>query len=567
MQKLLDAETEKNVQTWLAGDYDAETKQAIEAMSAEELTDAFYRQLEFGTGGLRGIMGVGCNRMNIYTVRAATQGLANYIRKVVQGEPAVLISYDSRHHSRTFAQESARVLAANGIKAYIFKTLHPTPLASFGCRHLRCAAAVMVTASHNPREYNGYKVYWSHGGQVLPPHDQGIIAEVEQITSPDDVREAPLDDPLIEWVGEEVDRAYLEAIAPCAALPDQNRSHGSQLRIVYTSLHGTGEPLTLAALRDWGFTDLHPVEKQCIPDGDFPTLDKPNPEEHAAMKLGIDQLKGVEGDILLGSDPDADRLGVAVRHGSEVTLLNGNQIASLCLDHLLTHGKLPPSPAAIKTIVTTELFAAICKSHDVTCFNVLTGFKYIGQLMEAWARDGGHSFVFGAEESYGYLVGTHARDKDAVVCAALVSEIALDAKRKGETLLDRLNGLYERHGVYREGLRALTFEGKAGAERMNSLMEGLRSSPPSHFADIAVHTVEDYKRASATDMGTGKERPLTLPRSNVLLYWLADGSRLVVRPSGTEPKIKLYGGVVDKELSVADKKLDSLLDALQAHLQ
>jgi phosphomannomutase len=570
MPKLLDPETEKNVQTWLTGDYDAETKAAIEKMSPEELTDAFYQRLEFGTGGLRGIMGVGSNRMNVYNVRAATQGLANYILKVRQGEPSVLISYDSRHQSRTFAEETARVLAANGIHAYIFKTIHPTPLASFGCRHLRCAAAVMVTASHNPPEYNGYKVYWHHGGQVLPPHDAGIIAEVDKIVSPDQVREAPLDDPMIEWVGEEIDRAYLEATEPLAKLPEQNHAHGGKLKVVYTSLHGTGEPLALASMRQWGFTDLYPVEKQCIPDGDFPTLKKPNPEEHAAMQMGMDQVQALQADILLGTDPDADRLGVGVRHNGEVTLLNGNQIACLCLDHLLTHGDLPVFPAAIKTIVTTELFAAICKAHDVACFNVLTGFKYIGQLMESWARDGDHSFVFGAEESYGYLTGTHARDKDAIAPSSLVCEIALDAKLKGQTLLDRLDALYTKYGLYREGLVSLTFTGKEGADRMQQLMAALRAEHPTQFAGVAVLSVEDYKTSTATDLKTGQQRPLTLPRSNVLLYWLDDGSRLVIRPSGTEPKIKLYGGVVERNpssIETADRRLDALLNALKQHLQ
>lgn len=582
----LDPVTKKNMDLWLDGHYDAETKKTIQRMLVEnpkEIVDAFYTNLTFGTAGLRGIMGVGCNRMNVYTVRAATQGLANYLNKqpASSGEHSVFIGYDSRHNSQVFSEEAAKVLAANGIRVYLCKELRPTPLVSFGCRYKHCTAAIMVTASHNPAQYNGYKVYWNDGGQVLPPHDKGIMEEFNAITDVTMVKSADsLSNPLIELVGKEIDDAYLKAITPLQNYPKENKDFGNTLKVVYTSLHGTGITLMPQALNLWGFTNQTLVKNQVVPDGDFPTVASPNPEERSALKLGIETLLEVNGDLLIASDPDADRVAVAINHNHEVQTLNGNQIASLCLHHiceaLSSHQALPERAAFIKSIVTTELFQTIVDSYGRTCFNVLPGFKYIAEKIREWeVEPNGYRYVFGGEESYGYLLGTQTRDKDAILSGVLLCEIALHAKRHGKTLIDLMNEIYIKYGVYEEKLLSVSFEdSKEGKEQMVKSMVRLRSDPPKAFSGVTVTAIEDYQSSVRIDLKTGVKKPLTLPKTDFLLFWLVDGSKVMIRPSGTEPKIKLYCGVFNKEfckqgISVANamkecqKRADGYLAALR----
>lgn len=580
-----DAATQKNVDEWLNGNYDQSTKEEIQQLIKEnpqEIVDAFYTTLSFGTGGLRGIMGVGTNRMNVYTVRAATQGLANYINmqpKTGQ-EHSAFIGYDSRLNSRLFAEESAKVLAGNGIRVYIFEDIRPTPFVSFGCRYKKCIAGIMITASHNPANYNGYKAYWADGGQILPPHDAKIIQEVQRVTDPSQVKAiANLHHPLIEWVGKGIDQAYFQAIAPLQNYPKENQEFGNSLKIVYTSLHGTGISVMPQALANWGFTNLTLVEKQVIPDGNFPTVAYPNPEEKAALQLGIKKLEEVKGDLLIATDPDADRIGVVVCHQGSSHMLNGNQVAALCLDHvcnaLTTQGRMPAKAAFIKTIVTTELFKTICDSYHKTCVNVLTGFKYIAQKIREWEKDSknGLQFVFGGEESYGYLLGTQVRDKDAVIMSALICEIALKAKREGRTLVDVLEDLYKRHGVFFETLLSLKFEEtKEGKEKIAAGIKRLQHSPPQSLGGIPVVVLEDYQLSIKTDLQTGKVEKITLPKSDVLLFWLADESKVIIRPSGTEPKVKIYCGVREKSipsipeaLVAAEAKANALSHDLQTH--
>lgn len=577
----MDTTTNKNVDLWLKGHYDPETKATIQRLLEEnpkEIEDAFYTTMSFGTGGMRGIMGVGSNRMNSYTVGAATQGLANYLNKqppTPKGH-SVFIGYDSRHHSREFAEESAKILAANGIHAYLCKELRPTPYVSFGCRYKHCSAAIMVTASHNPKEYNGYKVYWNDGGQVLPPHDKQIIAEFNAITDVAMIEKvSTLKHPLIEWVGEDVDKAYLKAITDLQSYPNDNKANGGLLKVIYTSLHGTGISLMPQALQRWGFTNVALVDKQITVDGDFPTVTHPNPEEPAALAMGIQRLKEVQGDLLIATDPDADRVAVAVAHKGKVELLNGNQIACLCLEHIceaLTHlGKLPERAAFVKSIVTTEMFQAIADHYHRPCFNILPGFKYVAEKIRLWELDPeGYQFVFGAEESYGYLLGTQSRDKDAILSGVLLCEIALQAKLKGKTLIDKLDDLYRKYGVYYEALKGIEFEaGKAGSEQMREVMVKLRSNPPEAIAGVPVIAIEDYAISQTKELASGKTHHLAFPKSDVLLFWLADKTKVVVRPSGTEPKVKLYCGVVDAQEPL-DKALQSCqerAERIQADLQ
>lgn len=580
-----DAATQRNVDEWLNGNYDAETKEEIKRLlreSPKDIVDAFYTNLTFGTGGLRGIMGVGTNRMNVYTVRAATQGLANYINKQGKGSNghSVFIGYDSRLNSRDFAEESAKVLAGNGIRVYIFEDIRPTPLVSFGCRYKKCTAAIMITASHNPASYNGYKVYWDDGGQILPPHDEKIIEQVDLIKDPSQVKMIEtMHHPLIEWVGSGVDDAYFQAIAPLQNYPKENQQFGNTLKVVYTSLHGTGIAVMPKALSNWGFTNLTLVEKQVIPDGRFPTAPYPNPEEKAALQLGMKKLEEVNGDILIATDPDADRVGVVVRHHGENRILTGNQVASLCLEHVCKaldkSGKMPAKAAFVKTIVTTELFKAIADSYRKNCSNVLTGFKYIAQKIREWESDpkSGLQFVFGGEESYGYLLGTQVRDKDAIVMSDLICEMALDAKLQGKTLVDLLEDLYRKHGVYFETLLSVKFEeSKEGKEKMAAGIKKLQLSPPTSLAGIPVVATEDYESSVRTTLKTGKKEPLLFPKSDVLLFWLEDDSKVIIRPSGTEPKVKIYCGVkeepsptIEAALAKGEAKAKRLVADLSRH--
>lgn len=576
----LDPITQKNVDLWLKGGYDEETKQKIRTLLEEnpqEVVDAFYKNLTFGTGGMRGIMGVGTNRMNSYTVKLATQGLANYILKQEEkNKHAVLIGFDSRHHSKEFAEEAAKVLAANGIEVYLFRDLRPTPLVSFGCRFKNCISAIMITASHNPPEYNGYKVYWSDGAQVLPPHDVGIIEEVGKITDLNQVKSLEtLDSPLIHLIEEEVDDAYLQEIFDLQFYPEENKDEGYELKIVYTSLHGTGITLAPRALRMWGFTNLNFVDKQIIPNGDFPTARYPNPEFREALLEGIKVLQESKSDLLIATDPDADRMGVVVLHQGAEVILNGNQIACIAMEHiceaLKNQNKLSEKTAFVKSIVTSELFKKIAESFQANSFDVLTGFKYVAEKIREWDLTGAYDYIFGAEESYGYLLGKVARDKDAILASALISEIALKAKMQHKTLVDLLNDLYLKYGIYMTKLISIEFaETKEGGEEMKAAMQKLRENHLKELDGIAVSQIDDYLISKSHNMESGETKSLSLPKSDLMIFWLKDESKIMVRPSGTEPKVKIYGEVVLRDSSdlaegerEAEQKAAQLLNAIE----
>ncbi|MBS0603617.1 MAG: phospho-sugar mutase [Verrucomicrobia bacterium] len=579
-QSAISPEIERRVNYWLTGPFDEATKTQVRALkdgNPQGLVDAFFSDLSFGTGGLRGIMGPGTNRMNVYTIRLATQGLANYLHKQnPQGKLSVLIGYDSRHHSEEFAKEAARVLAASGIHVYLLSQLRPTPYISFACRYKKANAAIMITASHNPKEYNGYKVYWSDGAQVVAPHDEGIVKEVDALKDLSSVKLAEINDPLIESVPTSLDDAYLKAIAPLQHFPEENKKSGPSLKIVYTSLHGTGITIVPRALKEWGFSSIRLIDEQVTIDGDFPTVKFPNPEYRETLKLGIEYLEKTQSDIVLATDPDADRIGVVVRHQGQSVLINGNEMAAICVEYLCEVlpklKKMPPMGAFVTTIVTTELLKTIAEKNGAACFEVLTGFKYIGEKIHQWeTSQEGYQFIFGAEESYGYLLGTHARDKDAIISSCLIAEIALQAKLQGKTLIDKLNEIYEKYGVFREKQMSLNFNpGKEGMDQMASVMSRLRSSPPRSVGGTPVVCMEDYEKRSRLILSSNKTEKLDLPQSDVLLFRLADKSRLVIRPSGTEPKIKIYGCVtaenfqtIDSGVKACDENLDKLLAALK----
>ena len=575
----LDPIAKKNIDHWLSEEYDEATKADIRKRLGEkdpELNDAFYTHLEFGTGGMRGIMGVGTNRMNVYTIAKATQGLANYIHSQTPSSPSVLIGYDSRHHSKEFAETAASVLAGNGIQVYLYQELRPTPLVSFGCRYKHCTAAIMITASHNPPQYNGYKVYWSDGGQVVPPHDVGIIAEFIKIETLSQVRKKPLTDPLITTLLEEVDDAYFKEIDKLPLYPQEMLQKGGELKIVYTSLHGTGITLMPRLLKNWGFSSVSLVEKQTVIDGDFPFAPFPNPEVKATLELGIKQMQETQSDILIATDPDADRVGVAVLHHNEPVLINGNQMACLCLDHILQGPRpIPQKGAFIKTLVTTELFRTICQHHRRPCFDVLTGFKYIAEMIRNWEENHNpYLYIFGGEESYGYLWGTQTRDKDAILTAGLIAEMALMAKLKGKTLIDLLHDLWNKYGLYDEKLLSIEFpETKEGKEKMAHALDSLRNHPPATLGGIPLDTFDDYETSLSVKVKTNQKTPLTLARSNVLIFWLEDGSKVMVRPSGTEPKVKLYCSVSTRTfpdiatgLASLQNRADTLLGDLKRAL-
>jgi phosphomannomutase len=550
----IDPTTFHHVQAWLEGPYDEETKAEIRKMlqhDLKELIDAFYTSLSFGTGGLRGLMGIGSNRMNAYTVAQATQGLANVLK--LHNKPSTVLStfigYDSRHHSREFAEICARVLAGNCIHVHLCKEIRPTPLVSFGCQALNCHAGIMITASHNPPQYNGYKLFWFNGSQILPPLDQQIIEEINKISSPLLVNQTNnLESPFIHEVGEEIDQAYLDAIVKLQNYPIENATQGHKLKVVYTSLHGTGITLLPKALASWGFYPTL-VDAQIIPDGNFPTIDSPNPEDPQTLQMGLDKLDEIKGDLLIATDPDADRIGIGALHQGQIHVLNGNQIASLCLYHICRSqtalGTMHPKSAFIKTIATTELFQAICDSFNKPCFNVLTGFKYIAEKIQQWqSNPNGYQYIFGGEESHGYLYGTCTRDKDAITVSTLLCEAALQLKLQGKTFIDLLHEIYQQYGYYHEKLLSIHFEeSKEGKTQIKEGMERLQNHPPHTIFNIPVESLEDYRRSVKIYLHSGKTEFLTLPKSDILLFWLQDGTKLMIRPSGTEPKIKIYCGL------------------------
>lgn len=542
----LTEEAKRNIQAWLDGPYDMDTQAEIrrlEETNPEELENAFYTHLTFGTGGMRGLMGIGPNRMNIYTVRQSTRGLANYLKRLYGEKPIrVAIGFDSRNNSQLFANEAARVLAAASIEAFLFYNLRPTPLVSFACRHLKCDAAIMITASHNPPRYNGYKVYWNTGGQVLPPHDAEIIKEIEEVRKTGVVPIAPEGEPFVHIMGKEIDDAYLEAIKPLSLWPGRPKGY---LYIVYSSLHGTGGTIVPQALEQVGVIVPDLVKAQMIPDGSFPAAPIPNPEMPEAMRLGTEQMMAAGEDIFLATDPDADRLGAVVNHKGVAHALSGNQVASLMIEYIFRQrslaGTVPAKPTVVKTIVTSPLVRVITEKWGGTCIDVLTGFKYIAQKMDEMEADPEKgNFLFGCEESLGYLYGTYARDKDGVSSACTVSEIAWHLKLRGKTLVDALEELWTTYGYHEESLLTCSFEEtKFGRDQMANAMKLFRKNPPSQFDSTQVVGIEDLLEKKFT--GDARLRiGADLPESDVLIFTLIDGSSLIVRPSGTEPKIKIY---------------------------
>lgn len=548
MRTQIDPNVLSKANQWLEGNYDEETKKAIRNMmkyDPQELVESFYRDLEFGTGGLRGIMGPGSNRMNKYTVGAATQGFANYLKKNFphKGQIKVAIAHDSRNNSDYFARTTANVFSANGIKVYLFDSLRPTPELSFAIRELGCQGGIVITASHNPKEYNGYKAYWEDGGQLISPHDKEVIAEVEKIKDIAEVKFEAQDD-LIELIGENIDRIYLEKVRSLSLSPDVIQRQ-KDFRIVYTPLHGTGIKLVPKALREFGFENVYVVKEQAVADGNFPTIKSPNPEEPAALELAIKKAKEVNADLVMATDPDGDRVGIAVRKDDDLILLNGNQAASLLIFYLLTkwkeNNKLTGNEFIVKTIVTTELLADIANKFGVEHFDVLTGFKYIADIIKRY--EGQKTFIGGGEESYGYLVGDFVRDKDAVISCAMIAETAAWAADQGISLFDLLEDIYLEFGFYKEKLISIVRKGKTGAEQIKQMMDNFRNNPPQSLGVSEIVVIKDYLVSKEKNLATGESRRIDLPKSNVLQFILKDGSKISIRPSGTEPKIKFYFGV------------------------
>ena len=552
---------------WLANPYfDEATKEELKGIASDEneIKERFYMDLEFGTAGLRGIIGAGTNRMNIYVVRRATQGLANYIAKVDKKSQGVAIAYDSRHMSPEFAQEAALCLAANGIKAYIFESLRPTPELSFAVRHLGCAAGINITASHNPPEYNGYKVYWEDGAQITPPHDTGIMGEVKAISDWNTVKTMDKADAekagLYEVIGANIDDAYMAELKKQVIHHDAIAAEGKNLKIVYTPLHGTGNIPARRILKELGFENVYVVKEQELPNGDFPTVSYPNPEAAEAFELGLKLAKEIDADLVLATDPDADRLGVRVKDkNGEYHDLTGNMSGCLLANYEIgqrkaVNGSLPADGALIKTIVTTNLADAIAKGYGVKLIEVLTGFKFIGQQILGFENSGKGTYLFGFEESYGCLIGTYARDKDAIVATMALCEAAAYYKTQGKTLWDAMIDMYEQFGYYKDDIKSVTLKGIEGLQKIQEIMDTLRKNPPAEFAGHKVVSARDYKKDTITDIATGAVKPTGLPNSNVLYYDLTDDAWVCVRPSGTEPKVKFYYGVKGASLADADEK-------------
>ena len=568
---------ELNVQRWLSGNYDANTKQIIlelQANSKEELQDSFYRNLEFGTGGLRGIMGVGTNRINKYTIGMATQGFSNYLLKTYPNESiAVAIGHDSRNNSRFFAETTAQVFAANGIKVFLFEALRPTPELSFAIRQLKCKAGVVCTASHNPKEYNGYKAYWDDGGQLVPPHDKNVISEVELIQNVDEVKWSG-GEHNIQLMGEAMDQDYIKMLKSLSVYPEIIAQQ-QDLKIVYTPIHGTGITLVPKVLASFGFTNVTVVDEQATPDGNFPTVKYPNPEESETMSIGLAKAKAIDADILLGTDPDADRVGVGVKnHKGEWVLMNGNQTAVLAFAYMMearrAKGIAAPNDMVVTTIVTTEMINQVAKINEVNCYNVLTGFKWIAELVKE--KEGKENYIIGGEESFGLMIGDQIRDKDAVSAVALLCEMAAYEKSKGKTLFDKMIELYIQYGFYYENLISITKKGMNGQQEIKDMMEGYRQSPPVTIDGEAVVTLLDYELQLGKNLQTGETWKLNLPKSNVLQFITAKGSKISARPSGTEPKIKFYFSVntelknresFDQKYQMLQEKINGIIKDMQ----
>lgn len=557
----------KVYQEWLDNPYfDQKTKEELKGIANDEneIKERFYAELEFGTAGLRGIIGAGTNRMNIYTVRKATQGLANYIIKAGYQDKGVAIAYDSRRMSPEFADEAALCLAANGIKAYVFESLRPTPELSYAVRKLNCVAGINITASHNPPEYNGYKVYWEDGAQITPPHDSGIMDEVKKVTDYATVKtmekEAAKAAGLYEVIGQAIDDSYIEELKSQVIHWDAIREMSKELKIVYSPLHGTGNIPARRVLEELGFEHVYVVKEQELPDGEFPTVSYPNPEAAEAFELGLKLAKEVDADLVLATDPDADRLGVYVKDSKtgEYITLTGNMSGCLLADYEIGQKKatagLPDDGAMISTIVTTNMAAAIAKHYGVRFIEVLTGFKFIGQQILGFEQSGKGTYLFGFEESYGCLIGTHARDKDAIVATMALCEAAAYYKTQGKTLWDAMIDMYEKYGYYKDDIKSITLKGIEGLAKIQEILTTLRNQPPVTIGDYTVTSVRDYKEDTIKDVATGEVTATGLPSSNVLYYDLNDDAWLCVRPSGTEPKVKFYYGVKGTSLEDADEK-------------
>ncbi|MCR6513741.1 phospho-sugar mutase [Clostridium sp. LY3-2] len=547
--------------------FDIETRQEIRSLVDEkEIEDRFYKELEFGTGGLRGIIGAGSNRLNIYTVGKATEGLARYLLDKYKENISVAIAYDSRNMSTEFAEYSARVLAANGIKVNLFESLRPTPELSFTVRHLGCNAGIVLTASHNPKEYNGYKVYGDDGCQITDEAAKAIIGEINSVDYKDVkvmAKEEALDKDLINIIGEDIDKEFINKLKNYTIRKDLVKAKAKELKIIYTPIHGTGLMPLKRILTEQGYENLYIVKEQEKPDGNFPTAPYPNPEDQKVFELALDMAKSIQPDLIFGTDPDADRIGVVVKDSlGDYKILTGNQIGTLLTHYIINSLKesnsLPSNGAVIKTIVTTEMARNICEENNIEMFDVLTGFKYIGEMMGRFEKDNSNEFIFGFEESYGCLYGDHARDKDAIVTGQMICEMALYYKEKGQTLYDAFNSLCERFGYYKEKLISIELKGKEGQEKISKCISDLRENPIFEVSGIKVKYINDYKESICTDFVNQSNEEILLPKSNVLKYIFEDDSWFVVRPSGTEPKMKIYIGIKGSDEKSSENKIENL---------
>lgn len=572
----MDENVKKNYEYWCTSPiFDDATKSELKSLEGneDEIFDRFYRELEFGTGGLRGVIGAGTNRMNFYTVGKATQGLANFINKQGAAAKGVAIAFDSRRMSPEFADTAACVLAANGIKAYIFDSLRPTPELSFALRTLGCTAGIVVTASHNPPEYNGYKVYWEDGAQITAPKDAQIIGEVNAIKDYAEIKKMTTEEAkaagLYEVIGKEIDDKYMEALKKLVLHPEAIKQMASYLKIVYTPLHGTGNVPVRRVLKELGFEQVTVVPEQELPDGNFPTVSYPNPEDKKAFALALDLAKKVDADLVLATDPDADRLGVYAKDTKtgEYKVFTGNMSGMLICEYEMSQKKalgiLPDNGALVTTIVSSNMAQAVAKEYGMKFIECLTGFKYIGEQIKFFEQTGSNEYVFGFEESYGCLVGTHARDKDAVVAVMALCEAAAYYKTQGITLWDQMLNIYNKYGYYKEDLFTMTFKGADGAKKMQDMMEAYRKNTPKQVGAYKVLRLRDYKNDVITDLATGETVPTGLPKSNVLYFELENDAWFCVRPSGTEPKIKFYAGIKGTSLEDSAKKLDELMEAIR----